>query len=442
MKRLFLILLLLPVFAKGQTINRFAGNYINGYSGDGGPATSAKLYHPGGVFADRSGNVYFADFGNYVIRKVNASGIISTIAGNGISGYNGDGGPATMAELHPTGVSADDAGNVYIADAFNNVIRKINTTGIITTVAGNNTIGYTGDGGPATAAQFEDPNDVTVDNSGNLYIPDAHNNVVRKVSAAGIITTIAGNGYNAGTGNGGYSGDGGPATAAELYYPEHVALDKAGNLYISELYNHTIRKVNTSGIISTIAGTGVNGYSGDGSAATSAKLDHPYSVAIDTTGNIYIADLGNYVVREIDNSGIIHTYAGNDNAGSSGDGGPATAAELNSAASVTIGKNNNLYIADFYNNVIRVVSNPVSSVKPVSAPGSQLMVFPNPAHDQLTISSAIQRIHQIAITNLIGQTVYSNYYNNEEVQVDVADLRAGMYLVKINGTEVRKFVKQ
>src|ERR1035437_3310534 len=147
MKRLLFILLLLPVLANGQIINRYAGNYSNGDSGDGGPATSASLYHPSGVFADHSGNVYFADFGNYVIRKVSVSGVISTIAGNGTAGFSGDGGPATAAKMHPTGVSVDAAGNVYIADGFNNVIRKINTSGIITTVAGNLTTGYTGDAG-------------------------------------------------------------------------------------------------------------------------------------------------------------------------------------------------------------------------------------------------------------------------------------------------------
>jgi trimeric autotransporter adhesin len=442
MKQLLFILLLLPVLAGGQIINRYAGNYSIGYSGDNGPATSASLYHPSGVFADHSGNLYFADFGNYVIRKVSVSGVISTIAGNGTAGFSGDGGPATAAKMHPTGVSVDAAGNVYVADGFNNVIRKINTSGIITTVAGNLTTGYSGDGGPATAAQLEDPNDVLVDSSGNLFISDSHNNVIRKVTASGIISTFAGNGYNAGTTYGGYSGDGGPATSAELFYPEHVAIDNAGNVYIAELYNNTIRMVNTSGIISTIAGTNVAGYSGDEGPATQAKLGHPYSVAVDNAGNIYIADESNFVVRKIDNAGIIRTYAGSNISGSSGDGGPATAAECNTAVSVAVDQSGNLYISDFYNNVIRVVGNAVTYVRPVAAYGSlEFNIYPNPASEQLTIAST-DNITSIAITNLLGQTVYRRRYNSSKVQLDVADLPAGVYLIRINGTEVRKFVKQ
>jgi hypothetical protein len=443
MKRiLFVFLLLAPLFTDAQIITTFAGGGTGGL-GDGGPATAAKLNNPASVYSDKMGNVYIADFGNNIVRKVNSSGIISTIAGNNTQGYSGDGGPATAAQLsHPTYVAIDGVGNLYIADAFNNVIRKVNTHGIITTVAGRYTTGYTGDGGPATAAQLYDPNGVWADSAGNFYIADAHNNVIRKVNTSGTISTIIGNGYNAGTTHGGYAGDGGPATAAELFYPESVMIDKAGNFFVAELYNSTIRKVNTSGIIYTIAGTNVAGYSGDGGTATAAELGHPYDVAINSAGIIFIADNSNNVVRSIDSSGIIHTYAGNHIPGYSGDGGPATAAELHIPTSVSVDQYDNLYIVDDLNNVIRMVSARSTSVnQPVASVSPQLTVFPNPAISELTVAST-DRIAMVAITNLVGQTVYTHKYESDKVQVDVADFPPGIYFVRINGTEVRKFVKQ
>ena len=214
---------------------------------------------------DASGNLYIADTGNNRIRKVSATGIITTVAGNGSAGYSGDGGPATSAQLDgPEGVAVDGSGNLYIADTCNNRIRKVSATGIITTVAGNGSAGYSGDGGPATSAQLSLPAGVAVDGSGNLYIADSGNNRIRKVSATGIITTVAGNGSP------GYSGDGGPATSAQLNQPAGVAVDASGNLYIADSSNNRIRKVSATGIITTVAGNGFDGYSGDGGPATSA----------------------------------------------------------------------------------------------------------------------------------------------------------------------------
>lgn len=433
---LFVVILLTMLVvcnaSNSQIISRFAGDYINGYSGDGGADSASRLYHPAGICADGMGNVYIVDFGNFVIRKVNASGIISTIAGTGVAGYSGDGGLATAAEMHPTGVSADSAGNIYIADGFNNVIRKIDTAGIITTIAGTTTTGYSGDGGPATEAKFDDPNEVRVDRTGNLYIADSHNNVIRKINTSGIITTFAGNGYNAGTGLGGYAGDGGPADSAELFYPEDVAIDNAGNVYIAELYNHTVRKVNTSGIITTVAGTNVSGYSGDGGPATAARLSNAYSVAVDSIGNLYIADETNNVIRNVDTSGIIHTYAGNDTAGNSGDGGPAIHAEMHAPTSVTLDQNHNLYISDFYNNAIRMVGEWPASVKNAIAPVSQqLVVYPNPAEGIfiLDMFSGISEETHFVIANMLGQTVKEiTSLTNKQAKV-VLGVPPGIYFV-------------
>jgi N-acetylneuraminic acid mutarotase len=342
------------IIGRGLIISQ-AGNGVLGYSGDGGAAASAELNYPTGVAVDPSGNFYIVDADNNRIRKVTAStGIITTVAGNGTAGYSGDGGAATSAELDtPFGVAVDASGNLYIVDVNNDRIRKVTaSTGIITTVAGNGTWGYSGDGGAATSAELFSPFGVAVDASGNLYIADSGNNLIRKVTAStGIITTVAGNG------TGGYSGDSGAATGAELNSPFGVAVDASGNIYIVDSGNNRIRKVTAStGIITTVAGNGTAGYSGDSGAGTSAELNSPFGVAVDASGNLYIADTYNLVIRTVTAStGIITTVAGNGTAGSSGDGGAATSAALSYPTSVVVDSLGNFYIADYDNNKVRTV---------------------------------------------------------------------------------------
>jgi hypothetical protein len=346
-----LILSAADVFAQANTISTVAGTGTAGYTGDGGPATAAEINTPFGIAADSSGNVYIAEWSNHVIRKVSASGIITTVAGVGGSGFGGDGGAATAASLnHPEGVAVDNAGNIYIADSFNNRIRKVNASGTITTVAGNGSPGFTGDG-VATQVAVNDPSGVAVDNNGNLYIADNASHRVRKLAlSTGIISTIAG------TGTAGFSGDGGPAVAAQLDHPTHLAFDKAGNLFIADYSNNRIRKVSPSGIITTVAGSqtlDVNGYfSGDGGPATAAQFAHPAGVAWDTAGNLYIADSGNGRVRKVDaGTGIISTIAGG---GTNGDGCNSDTAKLGFPIDlVAIG--NNIYIADYSDNKIRLI---------------------------------------------------------------------------------------
>jgi hypothetical protein len=322
--------------------------------GDGGAATSARLYYPTGVAVDSAGNIYIADRDDERIRKVTAStGIITTVAGNGTVGYSGDGGAATSAEINlPWSVAVDSTGNIYFADYGNSRIRKVTvSTGIITTVAGNGTAGYSGDGGAATSAKINYPEGVTVDSSGNIYIADYNNNRVRKVTVStGKISTVAGNGTQ------GFSGDGGAATSAEMYAPGSVALDSSGNIYIGDRGNNRIRKVTVAtGVISTVAGNGTAGSSGDGGPATSAELDDS-DAAVDTDGNIYTADILTNRVREVTAAtGIITTVAGDGTAGYSGDGGPATSAEINWPLNVAVDTGGNIYIADFNNNRIRAV---------------------------------------------------------------------------------------
>ena len=287
-------------------ITTVAGNGEWGYGGNGGPATDAILYNPSGVATDSAGNLYIADTDNNRIRKVDVNGTITKVAGDSpiqvysSGGFGGDGGPATNALLnHPGGIAFDSAGNLYIADSENNRIRKVDVNGVITTVAGGGTSGL-GDGGPATKAELFIPSDVALDAAGNLYIADSYNGGrIRRVDVSGVITTVAGGGTSG-------LGDGGPATNAGLG-PAGVALDAAGNLYIADLGNDRIRKVDVAGIITTIAGNGTLGFSGDGGPAISAELNLPFGVATDAAGNVYIADAGNNVIRRVQADGTIRT---------------------------------------------------------------------------------------------------------------------------------------
>ena len=381
-------------------ITTVAGTGSKGYSGDGGPATNADLNNPNDVAVDRAGNLYIADHNNSRVRRVDPNGIITTVAqsaggrsltsvavdavgnvyfgtwhrfsrvdpagvittvaGNGSRGYGGDGGPATSAMFDfASGIAVDAAGNVYIADGNNSRVRRVDPSGIITTVAGTGTSGYSGDGGPATDAHLNHPEGVAVDANGNLYVSDLYNGHVRKVTFSsgggapppptGTITTVAG------TGTSGYSGDGGPAVGARIALPFGVAVDVAGNLYIADTENHRVRRVNPAGTIETVAGTGTSGYSGDGGSAVSARVSFPFGVAVDTAGNLYIADTGNHVIRRVDPSGRITTVAGTGTQGDSGDGGPAVSAQLDEPWEVAVDGAGNLYIVALGNRGIRRV---------------------------------------------------------------------------------------
>ena len=333
-------------------ISTVAGNGTFGFSGDGGAATAARLASPSGVALDALGNLYIADTDNQRIRKVDTSGNISTVAGTGTAGFSGDGGAATAARLRsPSGVALDGSGNLYVADRLNNRIRKVDSSGNISTVAGSGTAGFGGDGGSATAtaARLRSPAGVTLDGSGNLYIADTSNHRIRKVDSSGVITTVAGGGSSL--------GDGGAATAARLRSPSGVALDGSGNLYIADRDNYRIRKVDSSGNISTVAGS-ARGFSGDGAAATAAQLNGPEDVALDGSGNLYIADTGNNRIRKVARAQsaddrTIETVAGTGTDGYSGEGGLATAAQLNAPRGVALDDRGNLYIADTNNNRIR-----------------------------------------------------------------------------------------
>jgi sugar lactone lactonase YvrE len=351
------MLVALALFATGSAgtsdeptfrISTVAGSGERGFSGDGGPAIAAKLNRPCAVDVDEQGNLFIADYDNSRIRKVSADGTISTLAGTGERGDGGDGGPAGKAKLFgPYGVRADRNGNVYIADQRNNRIRKVAAGGTIITVAGNGRRSGQGDGGPAIEAGLAGPNDMVVDDADNLLIADAGNNRIRRVRRDGSITTIAG------TGDAGYDGDGGPAVNARLNHPSALALDGAGNLYVGDFRNQVVRRIARDGIISTVAGTGTRGFNGDHLPATRAQLNEPGGVAIEPGGRLLIADGVNFRVRRVNRDGLIETVAGTGRRGHSGDGGPASAADLSVIDILAVDRHGNVYIADHTNCRIR-----------------------------------------------------------------------------------------
>jgi trimeric autotransporter adhesin len=355
----------------GGTITTVAGNGTNGFTGDGGPATSAELWTPRGITVDGAGNLLIADSNNFRIRKVDVSGTITTVAGNGNPNFSGDGGQATSAGIAPGGVAVDAAGNLFSTDMGpitpgNNRVRKIDhSTQIISTVAGNGNPSFLGDGGPATSASLQSPQGVAQDAAGNIFIADSNNSLIRQVDVHGVITTVAGGGTSG-------LGDGGPATSAALASPAAVVLDAAGTsiLFIADTQNQRIRKVDLSGTITTVAGNGTNAFSGDGGPATSASLNFPDAVAVDGAGNVFIADTTNNRIRKVDTGGIITTVAGNGSFGFSGDGGPAAAASLAGPDGVALDGAGNLLIADTSNQRIRKVDHATQNITTVAGNGT------------------------------------------------------------------------
>ena len=337
------------------TITTVAGLGAVGFSGDGGPAPSARLSHTSSVAVAADGTLYYRRFGKPPHSQSGPCGTITTVAGFGTQGFSGDGGPALNARLSfPAGVAVATEGTLYFVDLGNARIRKVDPAGTITTVAGSVGTGFSGDGGPATSARLAFPSGVALAADGSLYIADTNNNRIRKVDPAGTITTVAGSGRT------GFSGDGGPATRARLAGPSRVDVGADGSLYVADSGNNRVRKVDRAGTITTMAGSGAQGrlerfFSGDGGAAPSASLNSPVSVAVAVDGTLYIADAGNGRVRKVDPAGTITTVAGSGREGFSGDNGPAIRADLDGPAGVAVAADGSLYLADIENHRIRKV---------------------------------------------------------------------------------------
>ena len=394
-----------------QVISTIAGGGT-AVPGDNAPATNAGLSYVADIVTDTAGNIYIADANNDRIRKIDKAGIITTVAGGGTKVFI-DGVPATDAKLaNPLGVAIDLKGNIYIADNGHNRIQKVDASGNIYVFAGNGSMGYTGDGGPAKYAGLFNSQGVTVDTAGNVYIADNGNSVVRKVDKAGIITTFAGSITS------GFSGDGGPATDAELTAPNYISADNKGNFYITD--GEVIRKVNSTGIITTIAGDphGIAGYTGDGGPATAATFDYPRGNRVDSKGELYIADWWNNVIRKVDTKGVITTIAG-DGFGAglstgnfSGDGGLATLAELYYPTAIAFGKSGSIYIADGENTRVRKITSLTDpSLNTVNVNSTlAISLFPNPNKGDFIIRGTVPAANSspvsFEITNLLGQTIY------------------------------------
>lgn len=432
MKKLLLLsfTILQLATAQSQTITTIAGNGTAGYSGDGGAAVNALISHPNQLAFDQAGNLYIAEDYNNIIRKIDIFGNISTVAGNGNAGFSGDGFAAVNAELNrATGVAVDKFGNIYICDADNNRIRKVDTAGIISTIAGTGVDGYSGDSSLATAAEIGFCSSICLDTAGNIYFATQTTGYcIRKIDTAGIITTVAGTGVS------GYNGDGILAVNAQLKAPAAVFMDASNNLYIGDLSGFRIRKVNAAGIISTIAGTGAAGSGGDGGPATSAQLFYPYGIVADAAGNVYICESGNNKIRRVSPSGQMSTFAGVGGffGGYSGDGGSPLLAQFTNPSAITLDATGNVYVGDFGNSAVRKITPLISNISQEISDEVEANIYPNPSSTNLIIAFATEQINSIInIHNLLGEEIKTIRFTGKNCEISTVEMSEGVYILTV-----------
>lgn len=421
------------IYSNAQIITTVAGGGTL-TPGDGEQATACFLAGPISIAFDTAGNYYITERDVNRIRKVATNGIITTIAGTGgtFGGFSGDNGPATSAEISmPYGLAIDANSNIYFSDDGNGRIRKIDRLGIITTIAGTGRWPYNGENIPATDANIN-PGGIAIDSFGNIYIADYLNGRVRQINPSGVITTVGGTGVPI------YNGDEIPATSANLNEPNFVAVNKAGEIFVAERGNNRIRKIDVSGIIHTIAGDGTRAYSGDNSPSTSALVNWPLGVYCDRSGNLYISDSYNNVVRKVNSSGIITTVAGTGIGGDTGDGGPAVLSKLGLPIGITTDAMDNVYIVDAANKRIRRITSTVSAPQ-IYKPSKKILLFPNPSNTSfcLKIPSDFTKEVAITITNTLGQKIKElTCKTNTEIKIDL-DVPYGVYYISaIGGDEI------
>ncbi len=438
----FATIILLIATPRAQVITTIAGNGTAGYTGNGGPAINALISHPNQLAFDQSGNLFIAEDYNNVIRKIDTNGNIILVGGTGTAGFNGDGLQATSTLFNRScGVAVDLSGNIYVCDANNYRIRKINTSGIVSTIAGTGTSGYSGDGFAATNAEIGFSSGICVDPAGNIYFASQNPGYcVRKINTSGIISTVAGTGVS------GYNGEGIAADTAKLNSPAAVFLDAAGNLFIGDLGGMRIRKVNTSGIINTVAGNGSTASGGDNGPATSAQLLYPYGMVADAAGNLYICESVNNKIRKVDASGTITTFAGVGGlvGGYGGNGGSPLLAQLYHPSAITLDASGNIYIGDFENDAIRKITMNTNGInEDFFSDESISKIYPNPSNDFLTIESKVVGEKSIQIFNITGGIVTNLNSTEYVITIDLKSTEAGLYTMRItnnNKVENRKLI--
>jgi sugar lactone lactonase YvrE len=416
-------LFLLPLFLQAQVIVTVAGTGLGGYDGDGGPATNAKLHYPVALAFDKDGNLYVTDEGVYRVRKIDPAGIITTIAGTGTYGYCCDGGPAVMARIgFINGIAADQHGNIYLADGGGSHIRKITTDGIIHTIAGTGATGYNGDGIPATDAEFNGVVGVAIDDTGNVYACDIYNYRIRKISPGGIITTIAGTGID------GFTPDGARADTSAIGDSYCVQVDISGNVFFKD--KDRIRKIASgTGILTTIAGNGTSGYSGDGGAATNASISTA-KFAVDTSGNLYLGEETSKRVRKVNTEGGISTIAGCGVTGFDGEGISALLAKMSYAIGVAIHPDGEVYFADKGNSRVRRITYDWVGVQNEPIISEDLHVFPNPARSNVSLQViTTDKAARITVKNATGAVVYEQLIPANKPVTIAAPWPAGVYMV-------------
>ncbi len=427
-----LALFSLQADAQVQKIMTLAGNGVAGFSGDGLNAAGAMLRGPTDVAVDTNGNVYVLDLNNFRVRKIFPNDVITTVAGNGFAGNDGNGSIGTSAKIAGRAIAFDRRGNLLISDQTNSVIRRVNNLGIISKYAGGGTNGlqwgYSGDGGKADTARFNGPQGIATDRKSNLYVADAGNHVVRKIDTFGHISTVAG------TGNPGYFGDGGLAIFAELDSPYAVTVDKIGNLYINDYLNNVIRKVDTYGVITTYVGYmgALPGYAGDGGSATLATVNHARGLACDTSCNLYIADANNNVIRKVNfQTGFITTNVGNGSPGAMGDFGYVNGCNLFNPYGVAVNKYGSIFIADANNEKVRQTysTTGVQNV-PVAV---TIEVYPNPTSGQITVSG-LSKDDKVTLSDVTGRIVSEvwDVASDGSQTFSIMHYDNGVYMLQVN----------
>jgi hypothetical protein len=445
MKILYTIIAVLSILptAKAQyTVSTYAGTGAPGLVN--GNLLNAQFYHSFGMCLDNAGNIFIADNGNNCIRKITTAGIVSTYAGSSSAGYN-DGVDTVALFNAPSAVCADDSGNIYVADFQNQRIRKINTSGMVSTIAGSGTAGYYD--GIGIAAQFNYPRGICIDANYNLYVGDSWNHRIRKISPAGNVTTYAGGGTTIGVGSVGAYVDASD-TSARFYTPCGVAVDNQGNVYVADAYNHRIRKIDTSAIVSTVIGSGPTGVGQGGyanGAPLSSRLNVPTELFVDSLDNIYIGDTFNNRVRKLNISlGMVINLAGSGSPGFVN--GADTIARFNYPRGIVAGNNDMVYVADFNNNCIRLIAPVITEVNNLNSFNS-ISIYPNPASNKVTIDvcSYSTSENNLAVYNINGLELFNQPLLKEETIIDVSDLPIGIYFMKLvidNKTTVKKIIKQ